>query len=105
MNSKLNLIMNILIIILIIALIVVMMNYYAGTPIEDKIPTDIDVLQEEIIKNSNETIITNIINKEETSGDKIINVNSSGEIEIPSGEKSGDTSIKETNKNETRRRK
>ena len=92
MNKNANLIMNLLIILLIIALVFVMMNYYAGTP--SKIPTQIDVIGDDIIRNSdNESIITNNTGVKGTSGETIININDSGEINIVSGETSGDENI------------
>ena len=95
MNKNANLIMNILIILLILALVFVMMNYYAGTP--SKIPTKIDVIGEDIIQNSdNESIITNHTGIEENSGETIININASGEINIVSGETSGDENLEVT---------
>ena len=100
MNKKINLIINILIITLIVALVFVMMRYYTGTP--SSIPTDIKVIEDDIINSSNEeSIITNNVEQKENSGETIININASGEIQLNSGEISEDTNIEEIPENET----
>lgn len=101
MNKNFNIIINTLIIALIVALVYVMMNYYAGTP--STIPTNIDVIHEDILPNNNEeTIISNNTKQNENENDAIINIVDSGEKEENSGDTSGDTkeentSIPETN--------
>lgn len=98
MSKKYNLTINILIISLIIALVFVMMNYYAGNP--TKVPANTDVINENIIPNNNEVIITNNQSNNQTSEDKIINLENSGEQkeEIKENEKT-ENDAKEENSN------
>lgn len=88
MNKKLNILFNSLIIILIIALVVVMINYYRND-IREKVPTNIAIIENDIIPESDDKIIISNSSSGNSESNPIINIKDEEQENI---ESSGDAS-------------